>query len=198
MLNDNTTLPNNLQGLIKELSTNYAVPLGEVYEAPFLALKIADTNEEILKNSDIVAEFRPAIFNVTIHDEVVAICIVQIRLNQSDNFIYTVNYNLSDAKQFKDCYELLQMKKFGLLVTTNTYHDFLLFDANFEAEYKLANILVGAREKATTDSREFFMEVAHALRSQAKDSKDFYQILEEMAPENKMFYASMKIDAQKE
>ena len=42
------------------------------------------------------------------------------------------------------------------------------------------------------------MIVAHALRSQAKDAKNYYQILEEMAPSDKMFYASMKIDAKTE
>lgn len=198
MLNDNTTLPENLQGLIKELTTEYAVPLGKVYNAPFLALKIPDNNQERLANNEIVASFRPAIFNVEFNGENIAICIVEIQLNQSDNFIYTANYNLSDAKQFQDCYELLQMQKFGLLVTTSHYHDFLLFDANFEGETKLTNVLVGAREKATTDSREDFMLVSYALRSQAKDSKHYYQILEEMAPADKMFYASMKINAEKE
>lgn len=198
MLNKNSTLPENLQGLIKELTTEYAVPLGEVYNAPFLALKIPDNNQERLEKNEIIASFRPAIFNVEFNGENIAICIVEIMLNQSDNFIYTANYNLSDAKQFKDCYELLQMKKFGLLVTTTKYHDFLLFDVNFEGDTNLTNVLVGAREKATTDSREEFMLVSHALRSQAKDSKHYYQILEEMAPSDKMFYASMKIDAEKE
>jgi len=198
MLNDNTTLPDNLQGLIRELTSEYAVPLGEIYEAPFLALKIGDNNEDQLKNNQIIAEFTPSIFNVTLKKEIVAICVVQIKLNNSDNFIYTVNYNLSDAKQFKDCYELLQMNKFGLLVATNKYHDFLLFETDFDADFKPSNILVGAREKATTDSRELFMEVAYALRSQAKDSKHYAQILQEMAPYDKMFYASMSIDAQKE
>lgn len=198
MLNQNTTLPENLQGLIKELTTEYAVPLGELYNAPFLALKIPDNNQERLEKNEIIASFRPAIFNVEFNGENIAICIVEIKLNQSDNFIYTANYNLSDAKQFKDCYELLQMKKFGLLVATTNYHDFLLFDVNFESDANLTNILVAAREKATTNSREDFMVVSHALRSQARDSKHYYQILEEMAPSDKMFYASMKIDAEKE
>ena len=118
MLNKNSTLPENLQGLIKELTTEYAVPLGEIYNAPFLALKIPDSNQERLQKNEIVASFRPAIFNVEFNGENIAICIVEIKLNQSDNFIYTLNYNLSDAKQFKDCYELLHIMTFYFLMQT--------------------------------------------------------------------------------
>jgi len=198
MLRENQALPENLQGLIKELNYTTAIPLGEINEAPFIAIKIPDANENTLKEAAITCEFRPLIFNIEYEEYVVALCAVQFRLNNSDDFIYTTFYNLQDDKQFKDCFDLLAMQKYGLLVATNSYHDFLLFDAKFEADFSPRAIAKGAREKATEYPTEIYATMVHAIRSQAKNDKELYAALDMLAPYDKMYYASMKMHAQKD
>lgn len=54
MTNSNDTLPENLKGLVSNLSTRQAMPLGMISEIPFLALKIAPENEPSFLENPVV------------------------------------------------------------------------------------------------------------------------------------------------
>ena len=121
MSNPNDTLPDNLKGLVENLSTRQAIPLGTMYDIPFLAVKIPAEKESFIQDNPITCEIKPSVFNVDFHGETVAVCFIQVRLNGLDEYIYTATYDLTVDKQFSDCYALLNMRKKDSVAASEQY-----------------------------------------------------------------------------
>jgi hypothetical protein len=194
MRNPNDSLPENLKGLISNLSTRQAMPLGTVSEIPFLALKIAPENEAYFLENPVVCELKPSVFNIDHDDVTVAVCFVQVRLNSRDDHIYTVIYDLNNEKQYGDCSALLNMRKYGLFIASDSVHDFLAFEAPFEAAFDPRDVIAEAKAKSTAYTPEEFNTVAHALYSQCENDAALWNRFHELAPLEKQWYARMRMD----
>lgn len=198
MLHPNSELPQNLQDLASSLSMVQAIPLGMMQGIPFLAVKLATENEAYLAENRITCEFKPSIFNIQFKGENIALCIVQFRLNGSDQHIYTVSYDLRNDTQYSDCFNLLAMKQYGLLVLTDNGHDFIQFDAKAELSFEPQAMVHGARELASEYDPVLATEIAYAISTQGETPADLWAFLEQMAPFEKSWYGGMKLGATKE
>ncbi|MGB5965132.1 MAG: hypothetical protein WBG65_06320 [Sulfurimonadaceae bacterium] len=197
MLQANDMLPKNIQDMIPTLSLSQAMPLGSENGVPFLMIKLAAGNEETIAEGGISCEFRASVFNVVFQGENVALCFVQFRLNGSDKHIYTASYDLHNEKHYNDCHDLLEMKKYGLLIVTDNAHDFIEFKPVFKADFQPKAMIHGAKELATDYEPGLFMEVAHAIISQGQTPAELWKFLEQMAPFEKSWYGSMQLGATK-
>ena len=198
MLNPNSQLPKNLQDLVGTLSLTQAVPLGTTRGIPFIALKLSAANEARIAANMITCEFKPSVFNIRYKEQNIALCFVQFRLNGSDDHIYTVSYDLKNDKQYGDCYDLLAMKQYGLLVMTDNGHDFMQFDALIELDFNPQAVIRGARELGTKYDPLLFSEVSYGLTTQGETPAALWRFLEETAPLKNKWYASMQLGAVKE
>jgi len=198
MLYPNSELPQNLQDLAASLSLVQAIPLGTTQGIPFVALKLSTENDRYIADNMITCEFKPSVFNISYKDENIAICFVQFRLNGSDEHIYTASYDLKNDKQYGDCYDLLAMKQYGLLVLTDNGHDFMQFDANVELDFNPQAIIHGARELGSDYSPMLFSEVSYGLSTQGETPAELWRFLEQMAPVETRWYAAMQLGATKE
>jgi len=197
MLQMNELLPKNLKEIIPTLSLSQAVPLGNEKGVPFLMIKLAVGNEAIIEEGGITSEFKASVFNVNFKEQNVALCFVQFRLNGSDKHIYTASYDLNNEKHYNDCFDLLEMRKYGLLIVTDNAHDFLEFQPVFKADFRPQSMIHGAKELASDYDPGLFMEVAHALSSQGQTPAELWKFLEQMAPFEKSWYGSMQLGATK-
>ncbi|MEN8147365.1 MAG: hypothetical protein ABFR02_07085 [Campylobacterota bacterium] len=197
MLSPNSALPKNLQDIIPTLSLSQAVPLGSEKGVPFLMIKLSAGNEEIIAEGGISCELKASIFNVVFQGENVALCFVQFRLNGSDKHIFTAAYDLNNEKHYEDCYALLAMEKYGLLIVTDNAHDFIQFKPQFKADFEPQAMLHGAKTLCTDYEPGLFLEVSYALTSQARTPSDLWLFLEQMAPFEKSWYGSMQLGATK-
>ena len=195
MLESNDRLPKNIKEMLPTLSYTQAVPLGSENGTPFLMIKLSKGNEEALGEGGIACEFRASIFNINFKNENVALCFVQFRLNGSDKHIYTVNYDLHNEKHYSDCSDLLAMNKYTLLIATDEAHDFIEFTPVFKADFNPQAMIHGAKTLASNYEPGLFMEVAHAITSQASTPAGLWKILEEMAPFSKSWYGAMQLGA---
>ena len=197
MLQMNELLPKNLQEMIPTLSLTQAIPLGNEKGVPFLMIKLSVGNEAIIEEGGISCEFKASIFNVGFQGENIALCFVQFRLNGSEKHIYTASYDLHNEKHYNDCFDLLEMKKYGLLIVTDNAHDFIEFKPVFKADFRPQAMLHGAKELASDYEPGLFMEVAHALSSQGQTPAELWTFLEKMAPFEKSWYGSMQLGSTK-
>ena len=197
MLQSNENLPKNLQELAAKITPAQALPLGSEKGVPFLMIKLGTENEATIADGGISAEFRASIFNVTFKEENVALCFVQFRLNGSNKHIYTASYDLHNEKHYSDCFDLLAMEKYALLVVTENAHDFLEFKPKFDAAFKPQAMINGAKTLATDYDPGLFLEVSHAITSQGTTPEALWKFLGEMAPFEKSWYASMQLGATK-
>lgn len=197
MIQPNENLPRNLQELIANLSHVQAIPLGATKGIPFIAVKLPAGNEEILEKGGITCEFKPSIFNIGYRGHTVALCIVQFRLNGSDAHIYTASYDLGNDKQYSDCFDLLRMTQYGLLVATDSVHDFLQFDVNFEGTFNPQQVLRTTRDQATAYDPLLFSEVSYGLTMQAQSSAALWAYFEQIAPALHRWYASFQLQSEK-
>ena len=197
MLNPNSELPQNLQELLNSMNLVQAIPLGTTEGIPYVAIKLSTQNDEVIRAGGILCEFRASIFNVQFKERNIAICFVQFRLNSSDQHIFTASYDLTNDKQYKDCYALLGMKQYGILVMTDNGHDFLQFDVDFKGDFNPQVTIHGARELGDSDP-QLFSEVSYALSTQGATPAELWKFLEQMAPYEKRWYARMSMGATKE
>ncbi len=195
MLQANDALPKNLQELATKITSVQALPLGSENGVPFLMIKLGVENEATIAEGGISAEFRASIFNVKFKEENVALCFVQFRLNGSEKHIYTASYDLHNEKHYSDCFDLLAMEKYALLLVTDNAHDFLEFKPVFKADFNPQAMINGARELATDYDPGLFLEVSHAITSQGATQADLWRFLEEMAPFEKSWYGAMQMGA---
>ncbi len=198
MLNPNSELPQNLQDLLGSMNLVQALPLGTTQGIPFVAIKLSTQNDAYLADNAITCEFKPSIFNIAYQGENIALCFVQFRLNGSDNHIFTASYDLKNDKQYADCYDLLAMKQYGLLVMTDNGHDFLQFDVDLKCDFNPHAIIHGARELGSDYDPKIFSEVSFGLSAQGETPAELWQFLEKMAPFEKQWYASMQLGVTKE
>ena len=197
MLNPNDTLPQNLQDLSKKLIIGQAVPIGNEGLIPFLMLKLPASESALLAENKITSEFKPSIFNISYKDENIALCIVQFRLNASSQLVYTVSYDLKNEKHYRDVSLLLAMEKYALLIVTDEGHDFVQFEASFDADFKPLAMLDGAKTLGSDYEPGLFLEVSHAITSQAATPSQLWKVLDEMAPFEKSWYGAMQMGATK-
>lgn len=197
MLLSNKDLPQNVQDLISSMSYTQAVPLQSKNGVPYLVIKLSDNHESFLDENEIACEFKPSIFNVTYKGENIALCFVQFRLNQSNKHIFTISYDLKNDKQYEDCFDLLAMENYGLLIATNNAHEILQFGVEFKGDFKPQAMLNGARELASTHSPELFTEISFAISSQGESQEELWQFLNQMAPFEKRWYGAMQLGATK-
>ncbi|MDA3947075.1 MAG: hypothetical protein PF439_10405 [Helicobacteraceae bacterium] len=198
MLNPNSELPQNLQDMIGSMNLFQAIPLGTTQGIPFIAIKLSTQNDSYLADNAITCEFKPSIFNITYQGENIAICFVQFRLNNSDKHIFTASYDLKNDKQYGDCYDLLAMKQYGLLVMTDNGHDFLQFDVDFEGDFNPHAMIHGARELGSKYDPKVFSEVSFGLSTQGGTPTDLWHFLAQTAPIEKKWYGAMQLGATKE
>jgi len=189
----NETLPENLQQMVAALSLEQAVPVGDMDGTPILAVKLADENEHYIQDDSVMCELKASIFNIDFGEDTIALCFAQVRLNKSPDMIYTATYDLNIEKQFEDCYSLLNMKKYGLLVASNTIHEFIGFENKFEAEFDPRAVLEHAKTTANDYTHEKYVEVSYALKSQARSSADLWTYLNQLAPFEKSWYGRMNM-----
>ncbi len=189
----NDTLPENLKQMVEALSFEQAVPLGDMDGTPILAVKITDEKEDLIKEASLMCELKASVFNIDFGKDTIALCFVQVRLNKNANMIYTAGYDLNVQKQFEDCYSLLNMKKYGLLVASNNIHEFISFENKFEAEFDPREVLNYAKKTASTYTHEKYIEVSYALKSQARSAADLWTYLNQLAPFEKSWYARMNM-----
>lgn len=194
MTTPNETLPENFQDLIRSMSTQQAIPLGEMDGLPFLAIKIPAELIAVLDENAITCELRPSILNIEYDGKKIALCHVMLRLNGSAKYIYTARYDLDDKKQFDDVWSLLEMTTYGLLIATDDVHDFQQFTTTFEADFDPRNILTGAKERSSGQDIAFFNEAAYALRSQVRTNHELWDFFDTIAPFEKQWYASLTLD----
>ena len=197
MLNPNDKLPSNLKELSQKLSYTQAMPIGSEGSVPFIMLRLSTQNDMMIENNEITCEFKPSIFNIDFKEENIALCVVQFRLNDSDDYIYTTTYDLKNDTHYKDVSKLLEMKKYALLLVTESGHDFVEFEANFKGDFNPLTMLHGAREIGSAYEPGLFMEVAHALTSQGETPKALWDFLEKMAPADKKWYSALALGANK-
>ena len=195
MLQMNELLPKNLQEIIPTLSLSQAIPLGNEKGVPFLMLKLSVGNEAVLEEGGIACEFKASVFNIGFKGENVALCIVQFRLNSSDKHIYTASYDLNNEKHYADCFDLLEMRKYGLLIVTDNAHDFLEFTPKFKADFRPQAMIHGAKELASDYEPGLFLEVVHAITSQGSTPAELWKFLDQMAPFEKSWYGAMQLGA---
>ena len=189
----NETLPENLRKMVEALSLEQAVPLGDMEGTPILAVKIADENEHLIKEGGLMCELKASVFNIDFGEDTIALCFAQVRLNKSPDMIYTASYDLNVEKQFEDCYSLLNMKKYGLLVSSSNIHEFIGFENKFEAEFEPRTVLNHAKKTANDYSHEKYVEASYALKSQARSAADLWTYLNQLAPFEKSWYARMNM-----
>lgn len=189
----NSDLPSNIQELIKNISYTQVIPISEINDIPFMLLKLSDEHDEFLRHQDIAAEFKPSIMNVTVAQETIALCFLQIKLNGSDKYIYSAVFNLSDIKQFQDIYSFLNMQKFGLMIVTNNIHDYKVFNLNFQADFHPRDILIGARDKADSNNLELFNGVAQSIFSSQKDVAALWEYFKKVSPVKESYYVHMQM-----
>ncbi len=195
MANKNDTLPDNLKGLIESLSTQQAMPLGTMSDLPFLAVKVPLEYENILIEGGITCELKPAVFNIDFEEKTIAICFVQVRLNTCSELTYTAYYDLSEEKQYSDCYELLNMRNYGILAASEQIHDFIGFDVPFEAEFDPRNIIAGAKANATESTPALAHSIAQLFVQQSETPAKLWDQLSEMAPFEKSWYGRMRMES---
>lgn len=190
----NENLPQNLKALIDLLSTEQAIPMGVISELPFLAVKIGDEDKQSIENGALSCELKASVLNIDDNKgETVGICFVQLRLNAEDRLIYTATYDLKNEKQYTDCYELLNMERYGLFVASDDIHDFLAFNSDFSADFTPRSVLAYAKEQSSDYGAELFAEVAYAIRSQSSSPRSFWDYLDVLAPYDKKWYGRMQI-----
>ena len=179
--------------MVDALSIEQAVPLGDMEGTPVLAVKIADENESFIKEGGLMCELKASVFNIDFGEDTIALCFAQVRLNKSPNMIYTAAYDLNIEKQYEDCYSLLNMKKYGLLVATSKVHEFIAFENTFEAEFDPRTVIKHAKETASSYTHDKYVEVSYALKSQARSAADLWTYLNQLAPFEKSWYARMNM-----
>jgi hypothetical protein len=189
----NDTLPQNLKQMIDALSLEQAVPLGEMEGIPILAIKLSDENKHYIQEGGLLCELKASIFNVDFGDDIIALCFVQVRLEKSPELIFTVSYDLNVEKQFEDCYSLLNMKKYGLLVGSSSIYEFMSFENVFEAEFDPRIVLNEAKATANDYTHEKFVEVSYAIKSQVRCAAVLWMYLSELAPFEKSWYGRMNM-----
>lgn len=194
MANSNETLPDNLKELVKKISTQQAIPIGTMSELPFLAIKLEEENKDLISKGGIVCEIKPSILNIDFGEETIAICFVQLRLNGDDKFIYTTAYDLNISKQYDDCYALLNMKKYGLLIACDDIHDFIALDSKFEADFDPRMVLEHAKAETSKYEPALFAEIYYGINSQVNSKKALWDYLESLAPFEEKWYGRMKIN----
>ncbi len=194
MRNDNNDLQDNLKALVGNLSLQMAVPLGSMSGLPFLAVKVLKEYEDLIEEGKVRCEMKPSVLNIDFGEETIALCFVQIRLNADDNLIYTVSYDLNIEKHYNDCIELLNMKKYGLLIASDTIHDFMAFDNTFEADFDPRAVAIYAKEQASDYSPELFAEASYAISSQANTRRELWDFLDEITPFDKRWYVRMTMN----
>lgn len=194
MKNLNETLPDNLKKLVAKISTQQAIPLGTMSDLPFLAIKLEVEDEDMITQGGIECEIKPSILNIDFAEETVAICFVQLRLNRDDRFIYTTAYDLNIQKQYADCYALLNMKKYGLFVSSDNIHDFIALDSEFEADFDPRMLLEHAKAEASEYDPALFAEIYYGINTQVDSKQALWEYLEYLAPFDKKWYGRMQIN----
>lgn len=194
MLEDNSQLPQNLRDLLKGLSLTQAVPLGEMNDLPLLFIKITEENADFMSDNEVVCTINPSIFNIEYQDETLALCFVQIKLNNSDKHIYTVRFDLKNEKQFKDAMALLNMDRYGVLMASDTRHNILQFKYALDDSFDPRHVLTYARSKATDYNQDILEEVTYGLTMQADSIAGLWEHFETIAPYDKQWYAGMKME----
>ncbi len=193
MRNPNETLPQNFQQMVQQLAVNKAMPIGTLSDIPFVGVKMAEDAATLFDES-IVCEMKPTVVNVDYDKDTIALCFVQFRLNDRDDHTYTAIYDLKNEKHYEDCYALLNMQKYGLFLATQTLHDFLVFDTNFEAFFDPRDVIKEAKEKATEYEPDMFTKIAYAVYTQLDSDAKLWKSFKEAAPLEKQWYVRMKLD----
>ena len=196
-MNTNDTLPENLRNLVKSISIEQAIPLGEMDGTPMLGLKLPKAYEHFIKDGGLASELKASILNVEFDDKTIALCLVQVRLNQSDEMIYTAVYDLGVEKQYEDCYAILSMKSHGLFVASDDIHEFISFTTDFEAKFEPRVVLQYAKNETKNYTPEMFYEVSHGLRTQASSPKVLWDYLNKLAPYDQSWYGRIQMGKEK-
>lgn len=108
----------------------------------------------------------------------------------------TAIYDLGNDKQYSDCHALLNMKKYGLFIATESTHDFQVFDMPFDAPFDPRNIIAGAKSKSTGYAPGTFHTIVRVLYSQCANKVELWEQFRTIAPAETQWYARMRMDLQ--
>jgi hypothetical protein len=119
---------------------------------------------------------------------------VQLKINNSDDHIYTFAFNLKLEQHYNVCFALLNMTNYGLFICTDDKHEFLSFEANFNESFSPQSLLMTARDRASAEGTyNVFNEVIYSFHAQAPGADGLWHVLEKMAPLDKQWYATITI-----
>ena len=194
MLDNNTDLPQKFQNLFKNMQVSQAVPLGsDNNNIPYVGIKVSQEDMTFIDEQSISAEFKPTILNVDIDDFTVAILFVQFKLNNLDNFIFTLTYDLKNDKHLTDASMLLKMQSYNLIIATETEHKILSFTTEFEADFEPIEILASARANATSYEFQLFHQLTHFLSTSHNSPSELWKHFDEIAPLERSWYARLQM-----
>jgi len=194
MLDNNSSLPEKFQALFKNMEPLQAVPLGaDNNNIPYIGMKVSVDDMAFIDENEITAEFKPTILNIDIEDKTVAILFVQFKLNNLDNFIFTLSYDLKNDKHLVDASGLLRMDNYTLIIATDDEHKILSFTTDFKEEFNPLEVLASARANATEYDLQLFHQLGQFISSYQKTPRDLWKHFDEIAPLERSWYARLQM-----
>lgn len=191
MRRDNSELPQNVKALIENMNPMLAIPIGYVQNIPFVGVHLHDKDESTLDES-IVCDLSASFLNIDVQDEVVAMAVVQFRLNDRKNLSYVAMYNLLDETQFEDCQAVFASDQFGVMLASNHVHDFVAFSLGFSANFDPLESMKFAKEQASEYDESLYFGVMQAFVKQYPDAATMSENLIQLAPVEKQWYAKLR------
>jgi len=190
MVTKNTELSATLQKSIDNFTDYQAYALGVNQDTPFFALKLPQSFVPHL-DEPLCCEFKPSMLNITYQGQTFALCIVQFRLNGSDDLICSINLDLMQDKEYEIARALLKMQEYDVLLVTDELHRAMEFKANFVGTFNPIVVLEETLQRADSDDRAIGQEVCFGISSQFKSASEMWYSFERIAPAHHRWYAKM-------
>jgi hypothetical protein len=194
MANSNTELPENFKHLIDALEIGTAVPLANIQNMPFLGLKLPNDDQDMLKNGEIISQFKPTLLNIDYEEQTYAILILQVILNGSEDYIYNTFYDLNNEQQFTNALEILKLSDYGLFIFTDEVHDFIPFNTKTDINFDPCVIATATKKNASEYQAETCHAIVTALFSSQTNNSELLKFFEEIAPKEKEWYARLTMN----
>lgn len=195
MRRDNKELPQNVKELIENMNPMLAIPIGYIENIPFVGVHLNPKDESTLDDS-IVCDLSASFLNIDVDDQVIAMAVVQFRLNDRKNLSYVAMYNLLDKAQFEDCKAVFSSDRFGVMLASPSVHDFVAFTLGFEANFDPLESMAFAKEQATPYDEALYFGVMQALVKQYPDAATMSDNLAQLAPIEKQWYTKLRFASQ--
>lgn len=171
-----------------------AVPLGDKDGVPLLLVKVPQEYLEIFEKDAIAVEMNPAIFQVDYQASTLGLCFIQIRLNHSDEHIYTVRFDLSNPRQFDDAQALLGSEKYAVLVASDSAHEIVTVALDLQGLFNPKEVLAYTRSQLDSDVQDKVDAVTYAITQEASSIAGLWEHFEDVASIDKQWYSRIVIE----